>query len=273
MFLEVYTQVLGASTLKRCSKCGEYKDADRDHFFAHRGASDGLQPYCKDCSMATTRARRESDPARASAYDKAYAAANRERIAARKAAHYNENRQRVADRDKARYDANPQRSNAINKAWRDANRDHLRDYRKQNRERQAAVGKAWVRDNPDKVRANTQRRRARKRSMVSMFTDIDWQYALDYFGGCCAACGRQPGLWHTLAADHWIPLTSPDCPGTVPWNIVPLCHGVDGCNNQKFNWEPERWLIGKFGKRKGRAIQRRIEAYLDGRKPAGEGLA
>jgi hypothetical protein len=60
---------------------------------------------------------------------------------------------------------------------------------------------------------------------------------------------------------------SPSCPGTVPWNTVPLCHGVGGCNNQKNDSDATKWLIGKFGKRKGLAILKRIEAFLDSRKP------
>src|SRR5581483_2176482 len=56
---------------------------------------------------------------------------------------------------------------------------------------------------------------ARKRSLPDTFTERDWQRALEYWDYKCAVCGRPRGLWHTLAADHWIPLTAPDCPGTV----------------------------------------------------------
>ena len=71
-----------------------------------------------------------------------------------------------------------------------------------------------------------------------------------------------------MAMDHWIPIVSPDCPGTVPWNIVPLCGGAGGCNNSKSDRNAAEWLIGKFGKRKGRAILRKIEAFLDSRCPS-----
>lgn len=111
------------------------------------------------------------------------------------------------------------------------------------------------------------RRAAEKRGLCADFTLQDWNAALDYFDNHCAACGRQPGLWHTLAMDHWIPLSSQDCPGTVPWNMVPLCHGQGGCNNSKHKRNARVWLIDKFGKRKGMAILRRIETYLESRKP------
>lgn len=108
------------------------------------------------------------------------------------------------------------------------------------------------------------KRRALQRQLPMNFTDDDWQRALDYFNGCCAVCGRPRGLWHTLAKDHWIPLSSPcpDNPGTVPTNIVPLCGGVGGCNESKNNRDATEWLRWRFGKRKARQTLKRIEEYF-----------
>lgn len=111
-------------------------------------------------------------------------------------------------------------------------------------------------------RVNYQRRQSRKLELPTQFTPKDWQHALDYFDGCCAVCGRPPGLWHTLAMDHWIPLSSPNCPGTIPANIVPLCHGEGGCNNSKGSREPSEWLIDKLGKRKAKQVLDRIGSYV-----------
>jgi len=169
---------------------------------------------------------------------------------------------------------------------REANRLRMREWHKT--PAGIAARKRYVENNKEKLRERTSAhvrrkyqtpegkaarqarnhsREARKRGLADVFTAVDFQNAIRAFDGCCAACGRQPGLWHTIALDHWIPLSSSDCPGTVPWNIVPLCHGVDGCNNQKSNRDAGEWLIAKFGKRKGRAIQHHIEAFLNGRKP------
>jgi len=107
---------------------------------------------------------------------------------------------------------------------------------------------------------------ARKRGLPDDFTVDQWQRCLDYFNHCCAVCGRQmKDLFgtHTVAMDHWIPLSSPDCPGTVAHNIVPLCHGEGGCNNSKGAKIPETWLKKRFGGRKAKAIVARIEAYFD----------
>jgi bacterioferritin-associated ferredoxin len=111
-----------------------------------------------------------------------------------------------------------------------------------------------------------QRRKARCLCLPDTLTEKNWDHALEYFHGCCAVCGRQLNdLFgeHTAAMDHWIPLSSPDCPGTVTTNIIPLCHGIDGCNQSKGAREPLAWLKWKFGKRKAKQILKRIQAYFD----------
>jgi 5-methylcytosine-specific restriction endonuclease McrA len=96
------------------------------------------------------------------------------------------------------------------------------------------------------------------------FSFDDEARALDYFHGYCAVCGKplrdlfgeiEPHL------DHWIALSDPrlDNPGTVPTNMVPLCNK---CNLSKHNADPVKWLNGKFGPRKAKQIQQRVEAYF-----------
>lgn len=103
---------------------------------------------------------------------------------------------------------------------------------------------------------------ARKRSLPIAFSSSDWDAALDYWGHQCAVCGRPRGLWHTLAQDHWIPLSDPRCPGTVPTNILPLCHGEGGCNNSKGNKDPVRWLEERLGRRRAAQKLAEIQAYF-----------
>lgn len=129
---------------------------------------------------------------------------------------------------------------------------------------------AWVKAHPIQAKRNAvagwHKRAARKRLLPDTLTTSEWKRAIEHFHGCCAVCGRQSDdLFgtHTIAADHWIPLSSPDCPGTVAWNIVPLCHGVGGCNNSKNSKDPVEWLKGKFGKRHAAEILARINTYLE----------
>jgi hypothetical protein len=103
---------------------------------------------------------------------------------------------------------------------------------------------------------------SRKKELPNTLTSKDWQQALEYWGHKCAVCGRPRGLWHTISQDHWIPLTSPDCPGTHAANILPLCYGADGCNNSKGKQMPDVWLAKKLGKRRAARKMAEIEAYF-----------
>lgn len=125
----------------------------------------------------------------------------------------------------------------------------------------------YARENRSYLNLYSSERRARLRQFPNNFKRHHWQRAMSYFGHCCAACGRPAGLWHTIAADHWIPLVSPNCPGTVPSNMIPLCHpkrdGEGGCNAQKHDRDPIVWLTEKFGRRKADQILKRINAYFE----------
>lgn len=108
-------------------------------------------------------------------------------------------------------------------------------------------------------------KRARKKSLPHSFTIEQRAFAIEYFHNSCAVCGRQLfDLFgeHKLAFDHWIPLSSPECPGSTVTNLIPLCHGVNGCNNSKHARDPHEWLTARYGKRRAQAIIDRIEAYF-----------
>ncbi len=134
-------------------------------------------------------------------------------------------------------------------------------YRALHPERVRCAIKKWASKNKPYDRERKQKRRAQKRGEVNVFTEQDWQRALRYFDSCCAACGRPPGPWHHLAQDHWIPIVKGGL--YTKDNIVPLCHGLDGCNNSKNDSYPNEWLEWKFGKRRARQIAARVEAYFE----------
>lgn len=154
--------------------------------------------------------------------------------------------------------------------WSCLNRDKINERSRKNskkhRETRRLCTQRARKNNPEAYRASMHRRLARQHGLPDTLTTQDWQRALDYFHGCCAVCGRQlQDLFgtHTVAADHWIPLSSPNCPGTVVTNIIPLCHQLGGCNNSKGNKDPLRWLEQRFGKRKAKQILKRIEEYFE----------
>lgn len=154
--------------------------------------------------------------------------------------------------------------------WKRHSREYKRRYRKGDKSKQQT--KEYRKRYRSTSEGRAKRRiefmlyKSRKLSLPDKFTVEDWQRVLDYFHGCCAVCGRQLNdLFgeHTAAMDHWIPLSSPDCPGTIPTNIVPLCHGITGCNNSKGNKDPEKWLQEQFGKRKAHEILHNVETYFE----------
>ena len=140
------------------------------------------------------------------------------------------------------------------------------EYRAEHRDSMRKATSDWYRDNKERARVISSRKRARRRGLPNTLASSDWQNAIDYFNGCCAVCGRQ--LYdlmgtHKPAADHWIPLSSPDCPGTVVGNMLPLCHGENGCNNRKSKRAPLEFLETEFGKRRAKQILARINAYFE----------
>lgn len=104
------------------------------------------------------------------------------------------------------------------------------------------------------------KRRALKMSLPYSFTDDDHERMMEWWHYSCAYCGAQRDFWHTLEADHFVALSSPDSPGTVPSNMIPACKS---CNSRKFNRDPEEFVVSEFGGRKASRILARIAAYFD----------
>jgi hypothetical protein len=213
-------------SLRRCTKCGVEYPATLEYFHKHSSDTGKLRSRCKSCVKDANRDWRRRNP---------LLVKEKER---RRCTEKRQEKRREWDRKR-----------------------HLRA----GDEIRARVRK-WKEDNPQRRRVTHQRREARKRSLPNTLTHEQWQRAVEYFHGCCAACGRQANdlfSTHTLAMDHWIPLNSPNCPGTTALNCIPLCHGEGGCNNSKHDRLPEEWLVHKFGKRKAIEILKRIKDYFD----------
>lgn len=243
---------------KRCRSCLTEKPATTEFFYRSKSNRDGLNSWCKYC-MDERKATWDAENAeRREESSRAYRETNREAIReyqqnwvlknADRLRQYRKEK-RAANIDHVRQDrlVNADRYRAWMRAWRQRNKGREREYYEQNK---------------DKARIRSRTYETRKMNLPSAFTENDWQRALEYFSGCCAVCGRPPGLFHTLAMDHWIPISSPDCPGTIPANIIPLCHGIDGCNNSKNRNDPVIWLTKTFSKRRAKEILTNIANYF-----------
>ena len=215
----------------------------------------GRQRRVRDPETARRKDReyRAADPEKWRTYDREYRKANSEKLNADR-------------RDWNR--ANPDKVRRYQNKWNTANSQRIcENNRRYQRENRPAI-REYIRSRPEITRAAYAKRKARKLNLPDTLTATELYRALKYFNGCCAVCGRQlKDLFgdHTFAADHWIALSDPrpDNPGTVATNMIPLCHGVGGCNNRKHNSDPHEWLHQKYSARKARQIIARIEAYFE----------
>jgi hypothetical protein len=102
--------------------------------------------------------------------------------------------------------------------------------------------------------AKTLRERTKKAELPLLWNSIYAEYALDWWKRECAYCGASlsDGLWHRLNWDHFIAGTDHTYPGTVPWNLLPVCGSSPNkgtgrdlplCNCSKINRKPEEWLL------------------------------
>lgn len=114
----------------------------------------------------------------------------------------------------------------------------------------------WRAANKHKRAAASKRYYDRRAALPDCFTDDDWQRALTAFDHACAYCGDS-GV--ALAPEHFVPVSSPDCPGTIAANMLPACAS---CNSHKKDNDPRAWLAVRFGAERGVEIEVRLATYL-----------
>lgn len=249
---------------KHCSKCGNEYPATNVYFYPKKGSKYNLSSNCRECIKSRSREYRSANPDKVREMNHSWYLKNREK----------------ANKTSQEWNAtHPESFNASKRKWRNANIEHSREYhrnwRAANRDKSRSYSRKWKRlhyetaleidrirhrNKPDRAKANDLRREARKLMLPASYTADDWNRSLSFFGYTCAYCGRQRGLWNPMTADHFIPLSSPECPGTVPSNMIPACRS---CNSSKNDANPIGWVITKFGARKAKKILNRIRAYID----------
>jgi hypothetical protein len=190
---------------------------------------------------------------RANEATRRYYASHAEEVKAKAREHWAkpEIRARELARQKARWESDPEH-------WR----AYSREARLRNIDTHKAANKRWVKSNRPATVLYVNKRRARKKSLPDTFTLAEEAFSRAHFHYACAACGNEEGFaWH-IVMDHWMPLASRTCPGTIATNMIPLCNGNGSCNSTKHTKDPEPWLIDRFGTRKAAIILKKIHAYF-----------
>lgn len=259
---------------KRCPKCKVIYPATGEFFSPNKRGKYKLASWCKPCNRGVYHQRAQDDPQ----FKQRLSQHARER-------YRTDTEHRESLKAYSRMRMRQYRQN--NPAFRERNRLRSKQWKTigDNRERRLRLDRErWQESGRDKQRekyqndpeyrmrilTNQHNREARKRSLPNTLTVKHTEKMMEYWGGRCAVCGRMEDFWTRIALDHWIPLNSPDCTGTIPINIIPLCHGKKGvpageptCNASKLDRNPHSWLIEKLGKRKSSIIEKRIADYFE----------
>lgn len=246
-----------------------------------RGKS-GLDSWCRVCRNHYSRQRnqlpqrkkyhqnymkqyRQDNADSIAAYQKQWMVDNADHVKRWRMRYYQVNANHIRAKARQYHSNNREKRLAYKRQWHHLNIKKVRAYNVSYRDRYHELTQRSRHEKPEVYKAIKQRRRARELDLPDTFTSEDWLYALDYFNHCCAVCGRsfaESNGDYKPHADHWIPLSSPSCPGTVPTNIVPLCGGRSGCNQSKSSKMPVDWLYLIYDEKCAQEILERIERYI-----------
>jgi hypothetical protein len=203
-------------------------------FCVRRASPDGLSNKCGPCK---------------SAYDKEYAAKNKNKIQKYQKEHYAKNKQLYSEKQKKYYNDNKERLSISHKTWREKNADKKRESDRTWREANAEAVKMrmkdyynnnkdvfkkrairWAKDNPEKRRAIIQSRRSAPGTLSPDI--VDRLFAEQQ--GVCPCCGE--ALFDEYHIDHIMPLA---LGGTNTDNNVQLLK--PWCNLSKSTKHPDIW--------------------------------
>lgn len=257
---------------KRCIACGNEFPATPDYFTRRKASSDGLHSRCIKCKReydSAIHSTPEQKAKRKTYLSGAYKERANQLQRERNARLSPDEKQKLTFYKREWFNRKMQ-----DPEYRISVKTQQSEYHKRPEvlQRQSAAFRRAVKEGRYKEarQIKDHRRKAKKRQLPNNLTTTQWCNALNYFGNKCAVCGCEIGDGgRVLSADHWIPLSSPNCPGTVVENMIPLCHGVGGCNNSKSNKDAFQWLKNTFGIERAQIVMDRIISYFEWAKAHG----
>lgn len=262
-----------------CTKCGIEYPLTSEYFKPEkRHTRFGFCTRCRVCRREQERLRYAKNPRhfveKSQRYYKGHAEEVKQKHRTRNASITPEKRLARNERDKKWRKNNPEKVKAGKKRDYEKHKPKRLATMKRNyaKNKPAIVARArdWKKAHPETVNLGTHKRLARIKGLPFQFNNNDWQRCLNYWDNRCAICGREVSDTHLLAKDHWIPMFDkrPDNPGTVPTNIIPVCHGrkaakCSGCNENKWKFDPEQWIHSQYPPSEAATIIKRILDYFE----------
>jgi 5-methylcytosine-specific restriction endonuclease McrA len=204
-----------STTLKRCSRCGEYLPPTSEYFYPDKRNSSQLRADCKLCNRANGKQYRKTNP------EKARESVRRTRNT--KSPEYKRKKREYMRRWHSEH--------------RDITRARCKNWRTQNIEVARQSCHNWRLANPEKVASYTRNRKARLRDSEGTHTAADVQAQLKRQKGMCYYCGAKVG--NKYHVDHVVPVTRNG--SNDPSNLVIAC---PICNIKKSDKLPHEWPEG-----------------------------
>lgn len=244
------------TTLKRCSKCGEFKPLEAFH--KHKNSKDGLKSACRACRAEEQKRFREANrdkiKATQSRYyeankskcheaSKRWAAENVDRVRETRRRYRNDNHEKLIEYERRWRDENPEKGREKQRRYYennpDAARESVRRYRANNPDKVRERAHRWRAQNPDAARAIQTRRRARTLGTTGTHSAADLRAIragqTDKQGRIrCWWCGAP--IETTPHIDHKTALAAGGTNG--PEN---LCYACPKCNRRKNTKTPSEF--------------------------------
>lgn len=203
-----------------CPKCRESKALTE--FAPNRREPGGYRPECRACYRAYLKAWRERNVERKRAADRAYYAANPDRVQARAKQWRLDNPERAKATDDAYRAAKGDQIKVRQREKRDANRDAInaakREWRKANLARAKELERAYRQRNHAAVLADRALRKARKRLATPPWLTKEHKAVMRE--AYSQAVTASEVLGEPYHVDHIVPLGGTNVCGLhVPWNL------------------------------------------------------
>jgi len=247
--------------LKRCSagdEClnpnGPMLPATNEYFSKDRYQTDGFKSCCKICGKKRTKDWRDQNPEKERGYKQQYRLIKADEIKAYRRNYRLMNHSNILLKHREYNSVNH------NKVLQ-SQRNYRHKYPERIRIQAVRDRKTFHDKHPERRQVVMLNWRAKRRGLVSDFSNTDWLNCLNYFGWKCAICGRnikEPS--YIAAPDHWTPLSKGG--QNTATNIVVLCHGVNGCNNHKAAKMPADWLKDLLGEHEAEIKIKEINTYF-----------